>query len=55
MLAVELNRFAPQVASIELEPAARLAARPVLLTVATAGFEEVHVTVLVTSSELPSL
>jgi type III secretory pathway component EscT len=55
ILAVAVNRFAPQIAWIVLEPALKLVPRPVLLIVATAGFEELQLTVLVTSAELPSL
>jgi hypothetical protein len=55
MLVVAVNRFAPQFASIVLDPAAKLTARPALLTVATAGFEELQITVPVTIIELPSL
>jgi hypothetical protein len=55
MLAVAVNRFAPQLAWIVLEPAAELTTKPALLTEAMVGAEELQVTVLETLSELPSL
>ena len=54
-LPVAVNTFAPQVASITLEPAVTPATRPLLFTVPTPGFDELHVTVLLTLTELPSL
>jgi len=54
-LPVAVNTLAPQVASIPLEPAVTPTARPLLLTVATPGFEELHVTILLTFTELPSV
>lgn len=52
---VLLRLFEPQVASIKLEPFATPTARPPLVTVATAGLEELHVAVPVTFAVLPSL
>jgi hypothetical protein len=50
-----VNMSAPQVAAIALEPPVTPTARPLLLTVATPGLKEFHVTVLVTFTKLPSL
>jgi len=52
---VAVNKFDPHIASIVVNPAARLLACPLALMVATPGVEEIQVTVLVTSIELPSL
>lgn len=52
---VLVRLFDPQVASIKLEPLATPTARPPLVTVATAAFDELHVTVLVTFAVVPSL
>ena len=46
---------APEAAVMLLEPTARVATRPTLLIVATDGFEEAQVAVLVRLAVLPSV
>ena len=53
--ALAIKRFEPQFAPIAIEPPAAPTATPVPLIVATAWFDELHATELVTSSKLPSL
>ena len=51
---VVLPEILPEAAVMVAVPAARVVARPVLLTVATAAFDEVHVTSAVISKLVPS-
>jgi hypothetical protein len=56
MLAVAVNRFEPQEASIVLVPPATPSASPLVeLIVTTVGLEELQITVPLTFWELPSL
>jgi hypothetical protein len=52
---VAVIRFVPHIASIVLEPAADPVAKPLPVIAATPGEDEIQLTALLTSTEVPSL